>query len=165
MKSVVKIAIIFALFLILGCKKDKSDPVPPVINFLQANFSADKTYVVVKFEFFDGDGDLGLKQNENSGDYEFNLFVDYYEKENGIWKLKSPVITWNSSENKYDTTQLHLRVPFIENETNESLRGETEVNLFYNTFNIPDTFKYEIVLRDRALHSSNKITTSDLLPK
>jgi len=164
MKSGVKIAIIFTFFLILGCKKDKTDPVAPIITFLDAHLSADKTYTIVNFEFFDGDGDLGLKQNENLGDYEFNLLVDYYEKKNGVWQLKSPIITWNSNENKYDTTQLHLRVPFIENKTNQSLRGETTVNLFYNTFNVPDTFKYELTLKDRALHSSNTITTSKLYP-
>jgi len=163
MKSVVKITIIFAFLLTLGCKKDKLESVPPTITFLDANLSKDKTYCIVRFEFFDGDGDLGLRQNENEGEFEFNLFVDYYEKENGVWKLKSPVITWNSSENKYDTTELHLRVPFIENETKEPLRGETQVELFFNTFVVPDTFKYEIILKDRALHSSNKITTSDIL--
>ena len=163
MKSNVKIAIIFTFLLSWGCKKEQSAPVPPIITFLEANLSEDKTYSIVTFEFFDGDGDLGLRQNENGGNFEFNLFVDYYEKENGIWKLKSPVITWNSSENKYDTTELHLRVPFIENKTNEPLKGETRVELFFNTFAVPDTFKYEITLKDRALNSSNTITSSDII--
>ena len=161
MQSVVKIVIISTLLLVVGCKKDDPEPVPPVITFLEANLSIDNTYSIIKFEFFDGDGDLGLKQEENSGGQEFNLFIDYYEKINGVWVLKSPVATWNVNENKWDTTELHLRVPFIENETNSSLRGETLVNLFYD-FNA-DTIKYELLLKDRALHKSNMITTDEII--
>ena len=161
MQSAVKITIISTLLFILGCKKNDPEPVPPVITFVEANLSIENTYSIVKFEFFDGDGDLGLKQEENFGGQEFNLFIDYYEKINGIWVLKSPVVTWNTNENKFDTTELHLRVPFIENETNSSLRGETLVNLFYD-FNA-DTIKYELLLKDRALHKSNLITTSEII--
>jgi hypothetical protein len=161
MQRIVKITIIFTLLFIFGCKKDNPDPVPPIITFMDAQLSPDKTYNIVRFEFFDGDGDLGLKQNENSGEQEFNLFIDYYEKNNGTWELKSPVVTWNTSENKFDTTELHLRVPFIENEAGGELKGETSVDLFYD-YNA-DTIKYELTLKDRALHSSNTITTSEII--
>ena len=116
---------------------------------------------ITEFEFFDGDGDLGLKQEENSGEQEFNVFVDYYEKINGSWVLKSPVITWNTPEGKFDTNDLHLRLPFLENESGRSLEGETRIELLYNF--AADTFRYEISLKDRALHLSNVITTTDLI--
>lgn len=162
MQQTVKIAIILlASTLIWSCKKDEVTPVPPVITFLDARMAEDNSYSIVRFEFYDEDGDLGLKQSENTGEQEFNLFVDYYEKQNGIWVLKSPVITYNTTEAKYDTTDLHLRVPFIENEAKVSLEGETEVQLLYN-FNA-DTFRYELVLRDRALQNSNRIVTSDII--
>lgn len=162
MQQTVKIAIILvAIALIWSCKKKEVTPVPPTITFLDAQMADDNSYSIVRFEFYDEDGDLGLKQSENSGEQEFNLFVDYYEKINGAWVLKSPVITYNTTEAKYDTTDLHLRVPFIENESNVSLEGETEVQLLYN-FNA-DTFRYELVLRDRALQNSNRIVTSDII--
>lgn len=161
MQTGVKIAILFALLAAFGCREKDPKPEPPQITFLDARLSEDQSYSIVRFEFYDADGDLGLKQEENAGEQEFNLFVNYYEKINGVWVLKSPVITYNLSENKYDTTDLHLRIPFIENEAKESLEGETEVDLFYN-FNA-DTFRYELTMRDRALHNSNTITTSEIV--
>jgi hypothetical protein len=162
MQSAVKIAIIIiASALIVGCKKKDPTPVAPVITFMDAGLSEDNSYSIVRFEFYDGDGDLGLRQDENTGDQEFNLYVDYYEKINGAWVLKSPVITYNTSEAKFDTTELHLRVPFVENDAQQALEGETVVNLFYN-FNA-DTFRYELRMQDRALQMSNRITTSELV--
>lgn len=161
MQQLVKIVIIISLFFVFGCKKNNPEPVAPIITFLDATLSADKTFINVRFDFFDGDGDLGLKQNENQGDQQFNLFVEYYEMTNGVWIKKSPVVSWNTSENKFDTTELHLRLPFIENETNGELKGETSVDLFYD-FNA-DTLKYELLLKDRALHNSNIIETSAII--
>ena len=162
MQRVVKIAIlIVSIALIYSCKKKEVSPVPPVISFMDARMADDNSYSIVRFEFYDEDGDLGLKQSENTGAQEFNLYVDYYEKQNGAWVLMSPVITYNTTEAKYDTTDLHLRVPFIENEARVSLEGETEVQLLYN-FNA-DTFRYELVLQDRALQRSNRIVTSDIV--
>ena len=169
MKTGVKIAIIFiACIVVFCCTKKEATPVPPTITFMEAYLSEDNTYSIVKFEFYDGDGDLGLKQDENSGEREFNLLVDYYEKVNGVWVLKSPVITYNTSEAKYDTTYLHTRIPFIENENKDALEGDMEVDLLFhpNLFlNSPqaDTFRYELTLIDRALQRSNKITTSELI--
>ena len=53
-------------------------------------------------------------------------------------------------------------MPFIQNKEKQSLRGETYVKLIYNAFSVADTFKYEMVLKDRALHSSNKIESAEL---
>lgn len=161
MQQLVKLVIIISLLFSFGCKKNDPEPVAPIITYLDASISNDNTFINVRFDFFDGDGDLGLKQNENQGTQEYNLFVEYYEMINGVWVKKSPVVTWNTSENKFDTTELHLRMPFIENETNGELRGETSVDLFYD-FNA-DTLKYELMLQDRALHNSNLIETANII--
>lgn len=161
MKQLTKLVILFSIVLSLGCKKDNPEPVPPVITFMNAQLSEDKSFSIVRFEFIDGDGDLGLKQVENSGEQEFNVLVDYYEKINGVWLLKSPVITWNTTEAKFDTTELHLRLPFLENESGRALEGETKIDLLYNF--AADTFRYDITLKDRAFHLSNTITTSELI--
>lgn len=162
MKKLANLIILFTL-IIVGCKKEDPTPKPPELTFLKAGLSSDKSYAVVKFEFFDNDGDLGLRQDETTGEQQYNLFVNYYEKLNGVWQLKSPIITYNSGTNSYDTTVFHLRVPFIENEEKKSLKGETEVLLLYNPFTAADTFKYDLMLKDRALRSSNVIVTSEII--
>ena len=161
MNRVVKLSIIMSIFFAVACEKDDPTPVPPEITFLDGGLAADGSFALVRFEFYDGDGDLGLKQDESEGDQQYNLFVDYYEKQNGVWVLKSPIITYNVGENKYDTTDLHLRIPFIENEAKRPLEGETEVKLLYN-FNV-DTFRYEMYITDRAFQKSNRITTTDFV--
>lgn len=162
MKRFTNLLILAAGLLIFGCQKEDPTPMPPVIKFMEAGLSQDGSYAIVKFEFFDNDGDLGLKQNENLGEQQYNLFVDYFEKQNGVWQKKSPVVTYNSGTNQYDTTFFHLRVPFIQNKEKKSLKGETYVKLLYNNFSVADTFKYEMILKDRALTSSNKIESSEL---
>lgn len=168
MQSGVKIAIIlFSFILIFGCKKKDPTPVPPTITFKEAYLSDDNSYSIIKFEFYDGDGDLGLKQDENTGEFEYNLYVDYYEKINGVWVLKSPIVRFDVDEQKYDTTFLHTRIPFIENENKDALEGDMEVDLLFHPalYSNPqaDTIKYELTLLDRALQNSNTIITSELI--
>lgn len=168
MQSGVKIVIIlFSFILVFGCKKKDPAPVPPTITFKEAYLSDDNSYSIIKFEFYDGDGDLGLKQGENTGAFEYNLFVDYYEKINGVWVLKSPIVRFDVDEQKYDTTFLHTRIPFIENENKDALEGDMEVDLLFHPalYSNPqaDTIKYELTLLDRALQNSNTITTSELI--
>jgi len=160
-KKLANLIILFAF--IAGCKKEDPTPGPPELTFIEAGLSTDKTYAVVKFEFFDNDGDLGLRQDETLGDQQYNLFVNYYEKLNGAWQLKSPIVTYNSGTNSYDTTVFHLRVPFLENNEKKSLKGETSVLLLFNPFSPADTFRYDLMLRDRALNASNVIVTSEII--
>jgi hypothetical protein len=174
-KRITILVILFTLSFLYGCKKDDPQPEAPVITFVDLGLAPDGNSSIVKFEFFDGDGDLGLKQEENTGTQQFNLFVDYLEFDNGVWKVISPIIdsTFNfelpTPAWEYDTMFFHARIPFIENETNLSLEGEMVVNLFFNpalanTAKL-DTFRYEIYMKDRALHPSNKIRTSNLVVK
>ena len=172
MLRVVKITILFAFIFSFGCKKDKPTPVPPEIKFLDAHIAEDNSYSAVHFEFFDGDGDLGLRQEENTGEQEYNVFVDYYELTDGNWELKSPIIdssyNFDTMQWEYTTQYFHVRMPYINNEENLSLEGDISVKLFFNNFKFsqtsdPDTFSYNISIKDRALHSSNVITTSSLI--
>ncbi|MFB0923766.1 MAG: hypothetical protein QMB65_00555, partial [Vicingaceae bacterium] len=80
-----------------------------------------------------------------------------YEKVNGVWSLKSPII----SQNMADTFGLNLRFPFLENESQRTLQGDIMLDLLFN-FNA-DTFRYDIYIKDRAFQKSNVITTSDLI--
>jgi len=164
------LVILFAIVIAVGCKKENTTPQPPVITFLAAQFSADKSASIIKFEFFDANGDLGLQQEENNGEQQYNIFVDYYEKENGAWILKSPIIAQipdldEPSGFRSDTTITNLRFPFLENEDGSSLTGEAQIELFYNNFIQPlaDTFRYEIYINDRAFQKSNTIVTEEMI--
>ncbi len=171
MQTSAKILILLAFIFSFGCKKKDPTPVPPVITFMEAGLSSDKSYSVVKFEFYDGDGDLGLKQDENSGEQEFNVFVDYFEMNNGVWQKKSPIVdsTFNFDTNvwEYQTQYFHVRMPFIENEAELALEGDIQVALFFDYKLLlnskVDTFRYELSIKDRALQSSNVITTADII--
>ena len=172
MQKVVKLTILFAFIFSFGCKKNDTTPTPPKITFLEALISSDNSYSSVNFEFFDADGDLGLKQEENTGNQEYNVFVDYFEKNNGVWELKSPIVdsTYNFDTMlwEYNTQYFHVRMPYIENEAKLSLEGDIKVLLFFNNFKFTqtakaDTFRYDISIKDRALHLSNVITTSELI--
>ena len=174
MRKVVKLTILFAILFSFGCKKNDTTPTPPKITFLEAHISSDNSYSIVNFEFFDADGDLGLKQEENTGVQEYNVFVDYYEKNNGIWELKSPIVdsTYNFDTLlwEYNIQYFHVRMPYITNEAKLSLEGDIKVLLFFNNFKFTqtakaDTFRYDISIKDRALHSSNVIITSELIMK
>jgi hypothetical protein len=160
-QNVTKLVILFALVFSFGCKKEDPEPSPPVITFVDANISSSNSSAIVRFDFLDMDGDLGLYQDENTGEQEHNVFVDYYEKINGVWTLKSPIITYNITLNEYDTLGLNLRFPFLENEAQRTLQGDVMVDLLFN-FNA-DTFRYDIYIKDRAFQKSNVITTSDLI--
>jgi len=169
-KRTSKIIILFALVITVGCKKEKTTPQPPIITFLDAQFSADKSASIVRFDFYDANGDLGLQQGENNGEQQYNIFVDYFEKENGIWILKSPIIAQIADQNqptgfRSDTTITNLRFPFLENDDGSSLSGDAEIGLFYNNYVLPlaDTFRYEIYINDRAFQKSNTIVTSEMI--
>lgn len=162
-----KILFLFTALIVFGCKKKEVKPVAPSISHKESRVITTNdgvSYARVTFKFYDGDGDLGYKQEENQGEYKYNIYVDYYEKVNGNWELKSPVITYNFVDNKYDTMELHSRMPYIPNPTNNSLEGEMSVNLFYNNFigGSGDLFRYEIYITDRAFHESNTIRSSNL---
>jgi hypothetical protein len=173
-QNITKLVILFICFITLGCKKKAPIPAPPVITFIDANVAANKASAVVKIEFLDEDGDLGLTQEENEGQQQYNVFVDYYEKINGVWVLKSPLIIWNPDISlplggTFDTSITNLRLPFLENEAQRALQGEVSLDLiFYNTQNFaftpgPDTVKYGIYIQDRAFQKSNVITTTALI--
>ncbi|MDB4533586.1 hypothetical protein N9242_01850 [Vicingaceae bacterium] len=173
MQNKSKIAILLTFLFFIGCKKEDATPVAPVIKFVEANVASNNASAVVKIEFLDKNGDLGLKQEENSGEQKYNVFVDYYEKIDGEWILKSPIVTprqdiTSPSGWVYDTTNTNVRIPFLENDAQRALQGEVKLDLLLDGLSFfeslgADTFKYDIYIKDRSLRSSNVITTTELI--
>ena len=110
---------------------------------------------ILQFSFTDGDGDIGLTQADTLPPYDFNLYITYFEKQNGVYK-------------KVDLpSTLNARIPVLTPSGNiKSIKGDIQDTLYVNnpasTF---DTIKFEVYIVDRALHQSNVIETPDIVVK
>ena len=163
-----KIVLLFILSVVLAfsCRKptDNTNPIPE-IEFL--NFEAKSDTGVFTLSFKDGDGDVGLRPSDTTGDFHFssefynNLFFEYYEKHdfNG----------WIPGRNFFGDTIIHgYRLPFLEpNGKEKNLQGEIQITLeprYYNpNSNNSDTIKFVIYLYDRALNKSNEVETFEII--
>ncbi|MCB2219674.1 MAG: hypothetical protein KQI35_04700 [Bacteroidetes bacterium] len=147
--------------MLYSCQDEEQYPIIPEIKYedfvlLYNPASGIIERGVLKISFKDGDGDIGLRQNETTPPYDYNLFITYYEIQYGDTIevfLVDPV--------SGDTSNFHARVPILTPEgNNKSIKGEIEDTLFvYNPNSDFDTIMYSVYLVDRALHKSNVITT------
>ncbi|MGD1843983.1 MAG: hypothetical protein ACFB10_01150 [Salibacteraceae bacterium] len=142
-----------ALVLASACRRDECDQPVPEIDLVEfTQFSRDSAVLVISFK--DCDGDVGLPPELKDGEFRHNLFVEYFELQQGEWV-------------RFDTTGtgadgLYYRVPLIDPEgSSKTLEGDISIKLgsYYNVFSPYDTVRYEIRLKDRSLNVSNVITT------
>lgn len=121
---------------------------------------------VLSFSFEDGDGDIGLNNNDTlppfnaSSEYHYNLIITYFEMQNGEL-VEVPILWYNPQTEQYDTLSLSARIPNLSPlGTNKAINGEIHDTLFiYNYNSTFDTIKFEASIYDRALHESNTIST------
>jgi hypothetical protein len=166
MKITSKILII--LLLVAGlftssCREKITYPPVPYIEYVSftkiLNTTAVDSKGILKFSFTDGDGDIGLSEADtlypfNVGSpYYYDLFITYYEKQNGDYVEVVLPFPNNS------------RIPIVTPEgENKSIKGTIDVELFINNYDSPyDTIAYDISIVDRALNMSNKIRTPDIV--
>jgi hypothetical protein len=170
MKFSIKISLIlpFLAFLaIISCRRNDEFPPEPTIKFLDFEKILNETDSVydrgiLKFEFTDGDGDIGLRKIDtfppfNPGSkYYYNLLIDYYEVRKG---LETPVYLtfYNAVTEEFDTVYLSARIPLLTPQgSNKALSGEIYDTLFIYNYNSEyDTLFLEFRIVDRALHESN----------
>ena len=144
---------LFLVILLSSCRKQEKYSDIPVISFvsLLANEDAvNGTDVRLTFKFQDGDGDIGLNENDTqapfdtSSIYYYNCFISYFEKQNGVFvEIELP-------------STLNMRIPRLSDNTPESISGEITLDLFANNpFSPYDTIRYELFIVDRALNHSN----------
>ena len=112
----------------------------------------------LRFDFEDGDGDIGFEVSIDSLDQpdslRYNLFLTLHEKVDGKYV---PV----------DTSELETppfyRIPPLDREgQNKTLKGEIAVDIEYLIIEY-DTLKYSFFIMDRAYHRSNVDTTSEII--
>jgi hypothetical protein len=170
MKFPIKISLILsvlAVLAVISCKRMEEYPVEPVITFLDFEKIFNETDSIydrgiLKFEFTDGDGDLGLAKYDtfppfNPGSkYYYNLIIDYFEVRNGV---ETPVALtfYNSETEVYDTIYLSARIPLLTPiGSNKALSGEIyDTTFIYNYYSDFDTLFLKFKIVDRALHESN----------
>ena len=147
------IAFSLSLLFLGSCKKKKSFSDIPELKFMEIKMNSGyiplgtDSLGAIRFSFTDGDGDIGVY----GGDTSVNLFLKYFEKQNGAFVEIIPPQSQNA--------RIPDLMPIGQNKT---LEGEMEVGFFANPFSVFDTVKYEVYIVDRAMHKSNVITTPEI---
>ena len=138
-----------------SCKKDNVYPIEPVIEM-----SPDQIYLspsTITISFTDGDGDIGLNDGDTVAPYNYNpvdfnkyyynLLLYYFVKNGDVWEETDLIVPY------------YYRVPNLTpSGQNKSLKGKIEVSITL-PINRPDSIHFNVELIDRALHSSNILTT------
>lgn len=138
-----------------SCKENETFPVIPHIEYLgfmklQTEAGID-SLGILRFSFTDGDGDLGYPSG--SANPQYDLFISYFELNNGVLV---PYITPSG-----DTIQFNARLPYLTPDiANKTIKGEIEDTLSINNpVSDNDTILFRIYITDRAGNQSNTIET------
>jgi hypothetical protein len=152
-------------FTISSCKKTEKYPIEPSITFNNfykiSNGTNIDNYGLLELDFTDGDGDIGLSENDlnppfdSTSVYYYNFFINYYEKQHGTFVKPTLFETFNA------------RIPILNTSNGEqSLKGTISIQLPINNFaSTYDTIRFDCQICDRALHMSNKITSPEIIVK
>ncbi|MBK6774713.1 MAG: hypothetical protein IPG74_02305 [Flavobacteriales bacterium] len=164
-----KVAGGMALLLVLftGCLKTEEFPPEPAIAFKSFGQFPDSASLAITFT--DGDGDIGLAQDQTYAPYDtgsiyyYNFYMDYFRKEAGAWVFKGaignriPVIT-PSGQNKALEGEIARRI--------ESIQIPGFPQPWYGGLDDAeegDTIRFDVRIIDRALHTSNMVSTGDIV--
>lgn len=155
------------LMLISSCIKRTKFPKEPVVEYKSFGILDNQNAVFV-FKFTDGDGDIGLRAEDTTGDfsrgsiYYYNLYMKYlYKNASGNFV---PFVYFNTQTGQNDTIVLKFRTQFVESKTKDKgLQGEVYVNLNgYRPTSSHKSFKYEFYFYDRAHNKSNVTGTEEI---
>lgn len=163
-KGVTAIAVTSAV-LLTSCLEADTYPETPALEYKSMRVMTDSLEIITSFT--DGDGDIGLNENETDPPYDtssrfhFNYFIEY-------WEWNHDLGQWEQGINALgDTIVFNYRLPVITPEgKNKALKGEIDVTVeppYYDpTSPYGDTIKYRIQLADRSLKTSDWIWTGEI---
>lgn len=157
--------IIILAVLFSACTQKEEFPVEPSIeymSFLKIYNPSQELFDrgVLKISFKDGDGDIGLYDDETEEPYDYNFIITYYELQNG--EEVEVVPSWyNPATDSVEYFNFNARIPILTpSGANKSIKGEIEDTLFIYNYSSPfDTIRFEAYILDRALHQSNTVGT------
>lgn len=172
---------VFFIFLavvgISSCRRIDEYPPEPTVQFTEFERlynTTDSIYDrgILKFEYTDGDGDLGLDPWDTfppfqyGGDYYYNLVIGYHEVRNGV-ETEVPLTFFNPSTQQFDTISLSARIPvLVPKNVKRPISGEIFDTLFIYNYNSDfDTLFFTFYIVDRALNPSNIEKTSYIVRK
>jgi len=174
MKRLINLSLLLLLALLFfACKRYEDYPPEPSIGFLDFTLLRDQQGIdqrgVLRFSFADGDGNIGLYDNDTLPPYDYNLFVRYFEKQKGQFKevlLITPNYI-NDTTLVYDTATFNGRIPILTPSGKiKAISGEIEDTLFVNNpLSAYDTIMFEVYICDRELNKSNTIQTPPIVVK
>lgn len=164
MKLYTKISLILLIPLFAGltsCIKEDQYPLVPQIEFAGYGIysAADGTDSACKItiSYTDGDGDIGLTENDILEPYKYNYFLKLMQLVDG---QMVEVVLPN------DSITFNARIPMLTpTGRNKNIKGEITMNfdLYFNSYLLQsDTIGFEIYLMDRALNKSNIVTTPNI---
>jgi len=139
--------------LAFSCKEELEFPDEPAIKLVsevttveQNQLGTDVHRTILTFSFTDGDGDIGLSEVQTEAPFDFNLFVNRIAIKDGV---------------EQNPEFLKFRIPELTpGPGNTAIQGELDVQLdLISLLFTEDSLRYELYLLDRALNSSNIITT------
>jgi hypothetical protein len=149
----------------MSCYKEPSFALQPNIEFqgiqkevrIDVFTAANKDSVVIGVKFQDGDGDLGLAENEKSiaqQNNDYNYLVKTFRKKNGVFAQANSLISLSG---------------YFPRLKNDDKVGPIEGILYY-TVEFPhpftpknDTLKFEIQVKDRSGNISNAVETDEVV--
>jgi hypothetical protein len=145
-----------------SCMKKEVFPETPQIAFqsfvpvFDTGKYATRGFLTISFK--DGDGDIGLKEDETQPPFDtgsiyyYNYVIDYYEKQNGSFVRVDFLIPFST------------RIPYLTPEDpNKAIKGIIVDTLMLNPKPAHDTIKFKFFIYDRALHKSNVDSTPPII--
>ena len=162
MKKVSVLVVFSVVALVTGCYKEVSFDVKPYIEFkdLRKEIRLDqfsgtkKDSVILTVKFQDGDGDLGLNEQEKAAaqtNKDYNYIIRLFRKKNGNFQEFIPPRPYSG---------------FFPRLKSDGKLGPIEGTLDYSVdfphpFVLPkDSIKFEVTIKDRAGNISNSIESS-----
>ena len=151
---------------LISCLKPESYPNEPILEYLSFESSMYPTELAdsgkLIFSFTDGDGNIGLGQNQldspfNPGSFYYhNCYINYYEMMDGDWVRATSDPQGNNSSFADSITYSYRIGNMTPVGQNKALKGEIEIILepfYFNPIsNHSDSIKYSILLMRIHVH-------------
>ena len=154
------------LFSFSSCLERETYPETPAIEF--DSFTPDGISAKLRISFTDGDGDVGLNEDQTEAPYNeesyyhYNYYVEY-------WEWNHDIQQWQIGKNALgDDVVFSYRIPDLTPAgKNKALKGIIEVDMdeYYNSDPsalYSDTIKYRLKLIDRSLKESDWVFSPEI---
>lgn len=144
---------------VTSCVKEKTFPPEPHIEFIKyIKYGNDSADCIISFK--DGDGDIGIKDDDTITKDDF-IMKYLYKGTDGLFHPFDIVDTTAVM----DTFFIPYRIPYLTPDGQyKALDGEIKAKLRVPPLYVPghSTVKFEIYIRDRAGHISNRVQTNEI---